>query len=91
MCHSEEMASRSYFLQKNTKKFSKTYTKVQDTLCSEKNLELDLREVFKDDTSSSKTITLDTVCNKRNDLNNVPLSDTQIRDKLRYISQKSGE
>ena len=88
MCHSEETASRSYFLQEKTKNVSKTYMKVQDTLCSEKNLELDLREVLKDDTSSSKLITLDTVCNKRNDLNNVPLSDTQIRDKLRYMQPK---
>lgn len=89
MCRSEETASRLYFfLQEKAKNVSKTFTKVQDTLRSEKNLELDLREVFKDDTSSNKSITLDTVRNKRNDLINFPLSDTQIRDKLRYMQSK---
>ena len=88
MCHSKETASRSYFLQKKAKNVSKTFNKVQDTLHSEKNSELELREVFKDDTSSSKSITLDTARNKRNDLNKVPLSDTQIRDKLRYVQSK---
>ena len=88
MCHSEETTSRSYLLQEKAKNVSKTFTKLQDTLRSEKNLELDLREVFKDDTSSSKSITVDTVRNKRSNLINVPLSDTQIRDKLRYMQSK---
>ena len=88
MCHSKETASRSYFLQKKAKNVSKTFNKVQDTLHSEKNSELELRGVFKDGTSSRKSITLDTARNKRNDLNKVPLSDTQIRDKLRYVQWK---
>ena len=75
-------------MQEKAKNVSKTFTKLQDTLRSEKNLELDLREVFKDKTSSSKSITVDTVRNKRSDLINVPLSDTQIRDKLRYMQSK---
>ena len=88
MCHSKETASRLYFLQEKVKNVSKTFNKVQDTLHSEKNSELELREVFKDDTSSSKSITLDTARNKRNDLNKFPLSDTQIRYKLRYVQSK---
>lgn len=47
-----------------------------------------MREVFKDETSSSISITLDTLRSRRNDLKKVPLSDTQIQDKLQCIQSK---
>ena len=50
-----------------------------------KKLELELREAFKVETSSSKWITLGNVPNMQNDSKNVPLSDTQIRGKLWYM------
>ena len=86
MCHSKETASSSYFLQEKAKNVSKTFTEIQDTLGSEKKKsELELREVFKGKTLPSKSITLDTNRNKQNDLKKFPLSNTQIRDSLRYL------
>lgn len=45
-------------------------------------------EVFKDETSSSISITLDTLRSRRNDFKKVPLSDTQIQDKLQCMQSK---
>ena len=53
-----------------------------------KKSELELGEVFKDETSSSISITLDTLRSRRNDLKKVPLSDTQIQDKLQCMQSK---
>lgn len=91
MCHSEDTAAKSYFLQEKTKNVAQTFKRMHSAMrsssssMSSEEIERKITEIFKDVLSSDATITLSSV-REKNDLSvNIPLTEYQIRDKLRYI------
>ncbi|XP_057311268.1 uncharacterized protein LOC130649081 [Hydractinia symbiolongicarpus] len=91
MCHSEDTAAKSYFLQEKTKNVAQTFKRMHSAMrsssssMSSEEIERKITEIFKDVLSSDATITLSSVREKNDLLVNIPLTEYQIRDKLRYI------
>ena len=93
MNHSEETARNTYFLEEKTKNVAKTFSKMQRNMrnqaisvCPDE----ELKKIFAVELESPEMITLDTVKYKADEIINIPFTNIQIRDKLRYM-QKQGQ
>ena len=89
MCHSEDTAHRSYFLQEKSKNASSKSAALRTILCeeapAEKSHELLIREYFSEETKKKK-ITLAVVPEKRTALSDLKhYSNLQLWDKIQYI------
>ena len=87
MCHSENTARASYFLEEKKKNVSKTFQEVQQTMLNDSKSDVDsfLKDLFEEELMGDEKITLMTVRNKADRFIELSLSDLQVRDKLRYL------
>ena len=90
MCHSETTAANTYFLEEKAKNIPETFMKMQRAMRLEKNcgnVDAEVQTIFKDEVNGQNKITLSMVREKADRIATIPLSEVQIRNKLRYAQQ----